>query len=291
MESQPDKSPLIVIVGETASGKSALALDIARQFNGEIIAADSRTIYKGMDIGTAKPSLDEQRLVKHYLLDIVTPDQPFTAADFKQRAVAAIHDICARGKLPVLVGGTGLYIDAVIYDFTFNPKPNDAQRQALQNLSVKELQALLQEQGIPLPLNAKNPRHLIRQVETGGSAISDRQLRMNTLVLGMQPGREQLEARIHDRITSMFKQGLEQEARVLFEQYGLSCRALQTIGYAEFLPYFDGQVSLQDVQIAIEKNTLQYAKRQRTWFRRNKSIHWLDKKEQSVDLMTTFLNK
>src|SRR5688572_25180412 len=161
-------TPLIVILGPTASGKSALALGLAKQFGGEIIAADSRTVYRGMDIGTAKPSVEEQRQVRHHLIDVVSPDGPFTVADFQRLAFDAIADIGARAKTPLLVGGSGLYIDAVIYNFSFREPSNGLGRSKLQMLSVDQLQELLEEQGIPLPENKKNPRHLIRALETAG---------------------------------------------------------------------------------------------------------------------------
>jgi len=291
MGSQPDQPPLIVIVGETGSGKSALALDLAKHFDGQIIAADSRTVYSGMDIGTAKPSPAERDRVAHYLVDIISPDVVFTAADFKRLAVLSIETIAKQGKLAFLVGGSGLYIDAVLYDFSFADKPNAKERQRLQELSIEELQAELEARGIPLPTNVKNPRHLIRQLETGGMPAAERILRPNTLVLGLQLSSDELKVRIHQRVQAMFAAGLEQEVHALVGQYGWDCAVLQTIGYQEFQAYFSGEMSLTEVQVRIEKNTIQYAKRQRTWFKRNKSIHWLDKREEAVDLITAFLNK
>ncbi len=292
MESQPNRPPLIVIVGETGSGKSALALDLARRFNGEIIAADSRTIYRGMDIGTAKPSVSERDQVAQYLIDIVSPDVTFTAADFKRLAQLSIKVIVDKGKVPFLVGGTGLYIDAILYDFSFASKPDPDERLRLQRMNVEALQAELEARGIPLPANVKNPRHLIRQLETeGGMPAADRQLRDNTLIIGLRLEPDELKTRIAQRVAAMFAAGLEQEVRQLVDRYGWQCVVLQTIGYQEFQPYFKGEAALEDVQAQIEKNTIQYAKRQRTWFKRNKSIHWLNKREEAVDLITSFLNK
>src|SRR5688572_19055378 len=190
MEPKPDKSPLVVIVGETASGKTALALELALLFNGEVIAADSRTIYKGMDIGTAKPTMEERATVPHHLIDITTPDKPITAADYKKLADQTIKEVINRGKLPILVGGTGLYIDAVIYDFVFSGKPDEENRKLLQAMTINELQEKLKKLNIPLPTNFKNPRHLIRQLETGGMLAVPRKLRSNTLVLGIDLDRE-----------------------------------------------------------------------------------------------------
>lgn len=289
MESQSDNTPLIVIVGETASGKSALALDLATQFNGEIIAADSRTVYKGMDIGTAKPSVYDQSRVPHHLLDITTPDKPITAAEFKKLAEKSINDIAKRGKLPLLVGGTGLYIDAIVYDFDFAPMGDPKERKRLQSLSVEELQSVLSERNIPLPVNSKNPRHLIRRIEAGGAPLATNRLRPNTLIIGVQIDRDRLSHHVERRIESMFENGLVSEVKLLSAQYGWQLPVMQTIGYQEFEQHKEADVS--ELKSKIKTHTLQYAKRQRTWFRRNKSIHWITQKEEAVDLITTFLNK
>lgn len=236
------QSPLVVIVGETASGKSALAMQLAEKFDGEIICADSRTIYKGMDIGTAKPSTGDQLRAKHHLLDVVTPDQNFTAAQFKAMANKIIIEISEAGKLPIMVGGTGLYVDGLLYDFGFNNKPDK------------------------------------------------KSLRSNTLILGMLVDRHLLKSRIHDRVEVMISKGLENEVRRLVQKYGWHVKAMTGIGYREFRPYLAGLQSLDETIKNIERNTILYAKRQRTWFKRNDSIHWLDDPRQAVDLVTTFLN-
>ena len=172
-----NKPPLIVITGPTASGKSALAMDIAKKYGGEIICADSRTVYKGMDIGTAKPTEQDQREVPHHLLDVVEPNQPFSAAEFKERANQAICDISARGKLPMLVGGTGLYIDAVLFDYHFGLPADPNRRSDLQAMSVEQLQHVCLEQGIHLPINVRNKRHLVRAIEIGGVIQQPKKLR------------------------------------------------------------------------------------------------------------------
>ncbi|HZM63823.1 MAG TPA: tRNA (adenosine(37)-N6)-dimethylallyltransferase MiaA [Candidatus Saccharimonadales bacterium] len=292
MESGANNTPLIAIVGQTASGKSSLAVELAQQFNGEIICADSRTVYKGMDIGTAKPSLDDQHAVRHYLLDIAQPDKPVTAAAFKQMAQAAIRNIISRGKLPFLVGGTGLYIDAVLFDFSFSSYPDLRLREELTAKTVSELQAMLLAKGIKLPRNASNHRHLIRQLETGGASGTKNPLRKNTLVLGLEPPqRDDLEKKLVNRLDRMLKKGLEGEVEALVAKFGWECPALQTIGYQEFRPYFEGQCDLKEVQESIIRNSLQYAKRQKTWFKRNDHIRWICKKEEAVDLITSLLNK
>jgi tRNA dimethylallyltransferase len=292
MEPQPDQSPLIVIVGETASGKSALALDLAQQFNGEIIAADSRTVYRGMDIGTAKPDPEDQALVPHHLIDVVTPGQRFTVSDFKTAAIRAIADITGRGRVPFLVGGTGLYVDAVVYDFSFRGgTPEMAQREKLLQLSVGELQSLLAEKHIKLPENERNPRHLIRALETGGAAGERQPLRPQTLLIGLNIDRGELRQKITDRVDSMVDQGFIEEVKAIAGAYGWEAAALRAPGYRTFRQYIEGTITLPEAKELFVRADLQLAKRQRTWFKRNKSIHWLNKKQEAVDLITTFLNK
>lgn len=291
MESASDNSPLIVVIGETASGKSALAMRLAELFNGEIIAADSRTVYRQMDIGTAKPTVDDRRRVPHHLLDVVAPDQPFTVADFKQRAEQAISQICRQGHIPILVGGTGLYIDAILYNFSFTAPPEPAERQRLQNMAVPELQALLKERGLLLPENARNPRHLIRALERGTEQPSHAELRPNTIVVGLTIPRDVLVNKIKQRVDAMVEQGLVEEVRAISSQYGWDAQALQAPGYRAFRQYIDGTITLETAKAQFVHNDLQLAKRQRTWFKRNISIHWVNEQEEAVDLVTTFLNK
>jgi tRNA dimethylallyltransferase len=291
MESKSDQSPLIVIVGQTASGKTALAMEVAQKWGGEIIAADSRTIYKGMDIGTAKPTLGERRAVPHHLVDIATPNKPLTAADFKEQAARTIADISSRGRLPIMVGGTGLYVDAVVFDYNFAQKADASKRTLLEKLDIDELQQQLANVHIPLPRNAKNKRHLIRQLETGGIIAAPHTLRPNTIMIGIEPNKEIMAERIAQRVDAMLADGLEKEVQSLVAQYDWSNRALQTIGYQEFRAYFEGTMPLEEVRAQIVQNTVQYAKRQRTWFKRNKDIHWICNTDEAIDLITTFLNK
>jgi tRNA dimethylallyltransferase len=265
--------PLVVIVGTTASGKSALAMQIAQERNGEIIAADSRTIYKGMDIGTAKPSLQHQAKVKHHLLGIVNPDQKFTAADFQKLAQQAIKDIHNRGKLPIIVGGTGLYVDSILYDFSFRPA-NPAERQRLESLTVDELQTEITQKGLEMPQNYQNPRHLIRVLETDGKVGAKKPLRANTELVGVRVPDSELKERIGQRIDQMIAQGLEQEVKELSKRYGWEAEAMKGIGYREWQAYFNDDQDLIKTKELIVQDTWQYARRQRTWFRRNQDIRW-----------------
>lgn len=291
MEAIRQPAPLIVIVGATASGKSALAMEIARTYDGEIICADSRTVYKGMDIGTAKPSHAEQREIPHHILDIVNPDQPFTAADFKQRALLWIDDIAIRGKLPILVGGTGLYVDGVIFDFAFLPPVADEERERLEQMSVPELQALIGRLGLELPENAQNPRHLIRRIETNGQIPIKKDLRDNTLIIGLDISKEELTRRLEQRTRAMLEQGLEQEVRGLAGKYGWEAPGITGLGYREWRPYLEGIADIQEVAREINLRSLQYAKRQRTWFKRNPHIKWVQNTAEAEHLVKEFLQK
>ena len=168
---------VVAVVGQTASGKSRLAIEIAKRFDGEVIAADSRTIYRGMDVGTAKPTSEEMEGIAHYGLDLVSPGEYFTAADFKGYAQGVIDAISSRGKLPVLVGGTGLYIDGVLYDYSFGQKSSSSERSALNNKYIDELTTLAKSLGIEIPSSSvKNKRHVIRLIERDGHTENNTEL-------------------------------------------------------------------------------------------------------------------
>ena len=290
--------PLLVIVGETASGKSALAIELALKLNGEIICADSWTVRREVTIGTAKPTAEQQSLVPHHLLDIVDPCEDFTAAVFKRLANAKIKELTSRGKLPIMVGGSGLYIDGVLFDFNFLPAGDRGERELLNQFSIDQLLAKIAEQGLELgAIDTRNKRRLIRLLETNGAQQQRQPLRENTLILGLQIDRELLAERITQRVDIMLADGLQQEVDALQKKYGWGCEALKGVGYSQWQPYFLGQKSTAELIITrqrIIKATLDLANRQRTWFKRNKSIHWLSTPVNSlaaVDLATTFLSK
>ncbi len=288
-------SPLLVIIGETASGKSELALRLAEQFDGELICADSWTVRREVNIGTAKPSAADRRRVPHHLLDVVEPCEEFTAAVFKERAQQAINDIAKQGKLPILVGGTGLYIDSVLYDYSFLAAGDREARKQLDELDIPQLLQLIEERGLALgEVDQRNKRRLIRLLETAGATPQKSQLRENTLVMGLQMDRELLKKRITERTDAMLAAGLEAEVRDLAERYGWGCEALKGVGYAQWQNYFAGQQTLSEIRQKIIKATLDLAKRQRTWFKRNKSIQWFGTPVNLSDVVaevTTFLSK
>lgn len=290
MAAQPNQSPLIAVVGETASGKSGLALKIARRYNGEIICADSRTIYKAMDIGTAKPSMQERAEIQHHLLDVVAPGESFTAADFQRLAKEAIADITSRGRLPIVVGGTGLYVDSILFDYQFGGRADTQQRTALEALDIAELRTLIEQKGLVAPYNEKNKRHLVRTLERATETPADREhMRPHTLVLGLSISRSTLRSRIEERVEQMFRKGLRKEVQELQAQFGWESEALTGIGYREFKPFYTGDASMSEVKRRIVQDTLQLAKRQRTWFKRNPQIIWCSTAQEAEERVAAFL--
>jgi tRNA dimethylallyltransferase len=293
-DSDPKQASLLVIVGETASGKSELALRLAQEFDGEIICADSWTVRREADIGTAKPTPEEQAMVPHHLLDIVGPDEEFTAAIFKDLALKAIEDISRRGKLPIMVGGTGLYIDSVLYDYGFLPAGDRGAREELNNMTIPELEQKIIDMGIDFDdVDRRNKRRLIRLIETNGAKPERKPMRENTLIIGIKPEREASEERIVKRTDAMIKAGLEDEVRGLAERYGWDCEALKGVSYAQWRGYFEGRESREEARQKIVKATLDLAKRQRTWFKRNNCIQWFSTPvnwPSVVDTLTTFLS-
>lgn len=286
--------PLVVIVGETASGKSALALELAEKFSGELICADSWTVYKGFDIGTAKPSQAERARVPHHLLDVVDPAAGFNAVEFQRLAKAAIDDISSRGKLPILVGGTGLYVDSVLFDYQFLPPTDPEVRSELNALSLPEVLHRAEELELDTTgIDLRNKRRVIRLIENNGQRPTRHDMRTNTLVLGVSVPRSELSERIGQRVDTMLAAGLETEAGKLAERFGWDVEPMKGIGYREWREYFSGRQSIAETRARIVKATLDLAKRQRTWFKRNKSIQWLDNRDkytQAVELITTILN-
>lgn len=277
-------SPLIVITGPTASGKSALAMEAAKLHNGELICADSRTVYMGMDIGTAKPSAADQAAVKHHLLDMVQPDQPFTAAQFKRLALEAIDDISSRGKLPIIVGGTGLYVDSVIFDYQFGDPADPRRREELQSKTIEELQQICLENGYTLPENIKNRRHLVRAIEVGGVKTQKLKLRPNTLVVAITTERDILHSRIAKRVHQMVQDGVVEEARRLGIRFGWECEALTGDIYRVMRGVIEGDLSLEEgIEQCIIRDR-QLAKRQMTWLKRNPYIVWGDVRQLSLTI-------
>lgn len=268
--------PLVVIVGPTASGKSALAIELAEQYGGEIICADSRTIYKGMDIGTAKPSTEDQARVPHWGLDLVTPGQTFSAADFKAYAEQKIAEIRSRGRIPFLVGGTGLYVDAVIFDYQFGPAANPKQRAALEAMSLEQLHHYCIENNITLPENDQNKRYVIRAIELKSITTKRRYSPVeNTIIVGIATDRDVLRERIVNRATALFDAGMIDEARQIGDQYGWDSEAMTGNIYRLVAAMHRGELTEAEVRERFVTADWQLAKRQLTWLKRNPYIVWL----------------
>lgn len=285
MAAAAQRPELVAIVGPTASGKSELAMKIARKFNGEIICADSRTVYKGMNIGTAKPSASEQREVRHWALDLIEPGEAYSAARFKKYAEAAIKDIKNRGKLTILVGGTGLYIDSVLFDFGFLEPGSMRHREELEKLSVEELQGIIKEKGYKMPENARNTRHLVLAIERKGqSGTRKHGIAKGVLLLGLLPSDKTLKRRIDRRAEQIFERGIVAETQSLLAKYGEKA-LLSTAGisYQMTLKYIRGEVSREEVIVLIKTREWQYARRQKTWFKSNAHINWFIGVEEAYE--------
>ena len=279
--------PLVVIVGPTASGKTALAVKLAKSCGGEVICADSRTIYKGLDIGTAKPTAQEQEGVQHWGLDLVEPGERFTAADFKRYATEKIADIRARGKVPFLVGGTGLYVDAVVFDFGFAKEVDLAKRQELEKLSVETLQERCKEYNILLPENDQNKRHLIASLERNGALpIRKNAPIANTIIVGITTDRDILRHRIASRAEQLFCDGVVEEAIKLGKKYGWESEALTGNIYPLIAKMLDGGLTVEQVKQQFITLDWRFAKRQLTWLKRNRYIKWLPREEAERYLTT-----
>ncbi len=267
----------LVIVGPTASGKSCLAMNIAMRVGGEIICGDSRTIYSMMDIGTAKPSKADVAQVRHHLLDILDPDQSFSASEFKRLSQQSIAQIRKRRHLPIIVGGSGLYIYGLVYDYKFPAGANNQYRETLNKMSVVQLREKLQRANPEIygRIDINNPRRLIRAIETADQppVESQNHLSKGTLLVGLFPGFDELSKSINVRTDEMIKQGLVEETRGLLATFG-QVESLNTVGYKEIRECLEGEYDLDEATQLIKLHTLQLAKRQMTWFKRNKDIVW-----------------
>lgn len=286
------KIPVIAVVGPTASGKTVLSIAIAKAYGGEIVSADSMQIYKGMDIATAKPDLTERDGIAHHLMDFLDPEEPFSVSDYVQLANQAIDDIHSRGHIPVLVGGTGLYVDSLLENITFTETETDLLlREQLRLRAVEEGgESLLAELAEFDPsyadtLHPNNINRIIRGIEiyrTTGMTMSEHRIRSRQVPSRFAPcliglnytDRKLLYQRIDQRVDLMVEQGLLQEAQAVLQQSDLKT-AVQAIGYKELKPYFAGECSLDEALDNLKRQTRRYAKRQLTWFRKNSQIQWI----------------
>lgn len=314
---------LVVILGPTGSGKTDLAIKLAKEFNGEIVCADARQVYKEMIVGTASPHQKAQsakrkaqsdnlkfkikeklksiliKKIPHHLFNIIEPNQEFNVAIYKKLAVKTIKDIQKRGEIPFLVGGTGLYIQAVVDNINFPiVAPQLKLREKLERKSLKELFEIYQKldfNGAKF-IDKKNKRRLVRAIEVckiTGNPFSQQLEKgkslFNVLQIGLSLPKQELEKRIRKRTAKMMQMGLEKEAENLIKKYGVAISAMKTIGYQEAQDYFEKKISKKEFQELIILHTVQFTKRQMTWFKKDKKIVWVKNKKQAEKLIKIFL--
>ncbi len=299
--------PLIVILGPTAVGKTALAITLAQRLSGEIVSADSRLVYQGMNIGVAKPTAEEQARVPHHLIDLVRPDQKLSLAVYQRLAYQAIDDILARGRLPLLVGGTGQYISAVIEGWGIpEVPPNPRLRQKLERYAATHGPPALHDrlrQHDPVSaarIHSHNVRRVIRALEVcleSGQPISQLQRKTpppyHIVQIGLTRPRAELHRRIDQRIHQMMQAGLLEEVRgLLAAGYSRNLPAMSGLGYAQLASHLHGEISLEDAVQAIRRETRDFARRQETWFRRyNRDAHWFEMAENTALAIIEFVRQ
>lgn len=296
------KKPLLILTGPTASGKSALAITLAKAVGGQIISADSMQVYRGMDIGSAKITSEEMQGIPHHLIDILDPDEPFDVTTFQHCAKQAIDTIYAQGQIPILVGGTGFYIQAVLYDIDFTEESGDGliRRQLEQEAETQEgrdgLFAQLQEvdPASAASIHPNNIRRVIRALEyyrqTGEriSAHNETQHQKESpydfRYFVLTDDRQILYDRIDRRVDQMVDSGLVEEVTALMAKgYDRTLVSMQGLGYKEIIAYLEGECSLEEAVYIIKRDTRHFAKRQLTWFRREKDVIWLDRQTEDVE--------
>lgn len=304
------KEKVIVICGPTASGKTALSIELAKKINGEIISSDSMQIYKDMDIGTAKPTAEEMQGIKHYLIDFVSPDERYSVADYKKDAKKAIKEIIQKGKTPIIVGGTGLYVDSLIYEIEYqniefdeeyrNNLEKQVEEKGLEEL-YKKAQEIDPEAVEKISKNDK--KRILRILEiyhaTGKNKTEQEKLsrkkevEYDYLVYALDWEREKLYERINKRVDIMIEQGLIEEVKGIYEKYDKFPTAMQGLGYKEVVEYLENQITKEEMIEKIKQETRRYAKRQMTWFRKNKQTIWLnaqDEIQNNVQIILEGLN-
>ena len=295
-----DKRPkVIVIAGPTASGKTAFAVDLARSLSGEIVNADAMQVYRGMDIGTAKPTLKEQRGIPHHLLDVVNPDEDFNAAIYRRTALPIVNEICSKGKTCLVVGGTGLYIRGLIGGLMESPPSDPELRERLRMECEIHGTAKLHEklEGLdPERAESIHPNdgvRIIRAIEI--NSLSDlrssdlmkrhgfRERSLNALKLCLDVDREDLYHRINERSVKMAEKGLIQETRDLLKKgYSTDLKSMKAIGYRHMIRYLQGEWSLEETITILKRDTRRYAKRQLTWFKAERGVIWVDPKDSDM---------
>ena len=293
-----DKSKVIVICGPTASGKTALSIELAKKINGEIISCDSMQIYKYMDIGTAKPTLEEQKEVKHHLIDFVEPNQRYSVAEYKKDAEKSIEEILSKGKTPIIVGGTGLYVDSLIYGIEYPEIELDEEyrKQLEKEIKEKGLESLYNkakeiDSKAMEKISPNDKKRIMRVLEiyiATGKTKTEQEIESRThevkydyKVFAIKMDREKLYERINKRVDLMVKKGLIEEVQNILKKYDKFPTAMQGLGYKEVVEYLDGKTTKEEMIDKIKMQTRRYAKRQITWFKKNKQTVWIENNELS----------
>ena len=291
---------IICIAGPTASGKTALAVELAKELNGEVVSCDSMYVYKYMNIGTAKPTQEERQGIPHHMIDVAEPEEDFSVSRYCELATPIVDDIISRGKAAIIAGGTGLYMDALIKGNTFAPYPSTGCRERLEaqadEMGMEYMQNLLQSIDPEAAARIHDRKRLIRALEVyyeTGETITAHNLktqaippRYSPLWIGLDfEDREELYRRIDCRVDIMLEMGLVEEIKTLLARgIPAKCTAMQAIGYKEFIAALDGQMTIQEAAAQVQQSSRRYAKRQLTWFRRNENMNWIKRREgQSTD--------
>ena len=303
-----EKQKVIVICGPTASGKTGLSIELAKKINGEIISCDSMQIYKDMTIGTAKPTIEEMDGIKHYLIDCVSPEERYSVADYKKDAIKAIKEVLQKGKVPIVVGGTGLYIESLLYGIEFNEIKVDLQyRKKLGEIEEKEGLDTLYELATKIDEEAikkisRNDRKRIYRIleiyHSTGKTKTELEIEsrkngpeFDYILFGITMDREKLYDRINKRVDIMIQNGLIEEVKELLKKYKSFPTAMQGLGYKEIVSYLDGEYSKEEMIEKIKMETRRYAKRQLTWFRKYKELIWIDGLEKTQNNIKIILEE
>lgn len=281
---------VLVIVGPTAVGKTELSIELAKRMDAEIISGDSVQVYRGMDIGSGKIKKEEMNCIPHHMIDIKQPDEPFSVATYQSYVQNCLGEINARGNLPILVGGSGLYIQAVLYNYRFQERKTDktVRNNLRKRLEIEGKQALYDELKRVDPIHAKkvhpnNDRRVIRALEiyettgltvTETAANEEQTPAYNHLLIGLEMDRERLYNQINQRVDQMIQEGLVEEVQTLYEKGYAQCQSMQAIGYKEIIPYLKGETDLESQVSLLKRNSRRYAKRQYTWFKNRMDVNW-----------------
>lgn len=303
---------VICIVGPTASGKTGLAIELAKKIDAEIISADSMQIYKGLDVGTAKVTKEEAQGIPHHMIDICNPDESFSVADFKSMCYDKINDIIKRGKKVIIAGGTGLYVNSVVYDMNFEDETEDlSYRKELEDIANKKGKEYLYDMLVKVDkeyaskIHMNNVKRVIRALEIAKKTnmlksehmkkekerIEKNSLKYEFIVFCIEQDREYLYNRINLRVDLMVKDGIVDEAKKVYDMnLPSNSTCMQAIGYKEFFPYFEGNITLQEAVDELKKQTRHYAKRQMTWFNNKLNVIKLDGRKDKKELVDEIIN-